>query len=173
MMLVPAAEGDLEAVAALINSAYRGEASRQGWTTEADFIDGLRTDASHLCRELAAKPGAMILTLRANESGPPLGCLWLEPEERGAWYLGMLSVRPDMQDRGFGRLMLTAAEDFARARGAKIMQMTVIGIREELIAWYRRRGYVPTGEIKPFPPGDGMWTPKRDDLELLVLEKAL
>ena len=54
------------------------------------------------------------------------------------------------------------------------MTMTVIDVREELIAWYERRGYRRTGIKKPFPYGDTRFgQPKRDDLRFEVLEKPL
>lgn len=173
MVIAPAADGDLDSVAALVNSAYRGESSRRGWTTEADYIDGLRTDAQSLRAEMAEKPGAVMLAMRERESDPPLGCVWLEPAGHEAWYLGMLTVRPDLQDRGLGRQMLAGAEDYVRAQGARTMSMVVISIRDTLIAWYQRRGYKLTGETKPFPYGSQFGIARRDDLEFVVLEKAL
>ena len=170
----PADPSELSAVAALVNSAYRGESSRQGWTTEADYLGGQRTDAQTLASDLAANPQAMVMTLREAAGGPLLGCVWLEPADGGAWYLGMLTVRPDMQDRQLGRTMLAAAEDHARGQGAQRVRMTVIQIRDTLIAWYERRGYARTGETRPFPYADLRFgQPARDDLEFIVLEKAL
>lgn len=174
MQFAPADAAELPAIAELVNSAYRGESSRQGWTTEADYLGGQRTDAQTLAEDLAADPQAVIMTLRDEPGGPLLGCVWLEPAEDGAWYLGMLSVRPDLQDRRLGRTMLEAAEALVRERGASRVRMTVIQIRDTLIAWYERRGYVRTGETRPFPYKDLRFgQPARDDLEFIVLEKAL
>lgn len=174
MHLFPAAASDLPAVADLVNSAYRGESSRQGWTTEADYLSGQRTDAQILEQDLAAKPEAMLLTLRDEADGPLLGCAWLEPATEGAWYLGMLTVRPDLQDRKLGRIMLEAAENKAKALGAQRIIMTVVQIRDTLIAWYERRGYAPTGETRPFPYDDQRFgEPMRDDLAFIVLEKTI
>jgi ribosomal protein S18 acetylase RimI-like enzyme len=174
LRLAIAAEADLANVAALVNSAYRGESSRAGWTTEADFIGGQRTDAGKLKRDLAAQPGAAILTLRDEPDGPLLACVWLEPAPAGAWYLGMLTVRPDQQDRQLGRSLIEAAEAHAAERGAARMRMTVISIRHELIGWYERRGYRRTGETLPFPADDPLFgIPLRADLEFVVLEKTL
>jgi ribosomal protein S18 acetylase RimI-like enzyme len=175
MRLYPAAPADLPAAAALVNSAYRGDASRQGWTTEADYIEGQRTDAATLAAELAAKPGAELLLFREAADGELMGTVWLEPVAGGeAWYLGMLTVRPDLQDRQIGRRLLAAAEAAAAARGARRVRMTVIAIRDSLIAWYGRRGYAPTGEVRPFPYGDAsIGQPLRDDLSFVVLEKRL
>jgi len=154
-----------------VNSAYRGDSSRRGWTTEADFLGGQRTDPETLARDLA-RPGARILLLRG--AGELMGCVWLEPADRDAWYVGMVTVRPDLQDRGFGRVLLEAAEREAAGEGARATRMTVISIRKELIAWYERRGYRLTGETRPFPYGDPLFgEPARDDLAFAVLEKAL
>lgn len=172
--LTPAADADLEAVAALVNSAYRGETSRQGWTTEADYLDGQRTDAETLRRQLAEDPNAILLTLRDTADGPLLGTAWLEPATADAWYLGMLTVRPDLQARQLGRAVLAGAEAVAAARGARRVVLTVVHIRDTLIAWYQRRGYRLTGETRPFPYGDeALGVPRRDDLSFVVLEKVL
>ncbi|MFT4253835.1 MAG: GNAT family N-acetyltransferase, partial [Caulobacter sp.] len=130
-------------------------------------LDSLRAD-------LASAPDALILAARDEADGPILGCVWLEPAEPGVWYLGMLTIRPDLQDRQLGRALLTAGETFARDRGAVRMRMTVVHIRDTLIAWYERRGYALTGETRPFPHGDDRFgKPLRDDLAFVVMEKAL
>lgn len=174
MPLYPAGPDELVAVSALVNSAYRGESSRQGWTTEADYLGGQRTDPETLARDLAANPQAALLTLREAPDGELLGCAWLEPAGPGVWYVGMVTVRPDLQDRGLGRRILDGAEAFARARGAARLRMTVVSIRDSLIAWYGRRGYAPTGETRPFPYDDERFgRPLREDLAFVVLEKPL
>jgi GNAT superfamily N-acetyltransferase len=175
MPLYPAAPAELPAVAALVNSAYRGEISRQGWTTEADYIEGQRTDADALAADLAANPRARLLVLRDRPEAALLGTVWLEPvDEGGVWYLGMLTVRPDLQARQLGRTLLTAAEAAAVTEGARRVRMTVISIRDSLIEWYGRRGYALTGETQPFPYGDArIGRPLREDLSFVVLEKAL
>lgn len=168
-----ATDADVDAVAALVNSAYRGESSRAGWTTEADYLEGQRTDAERLRADLAAKPGAALLTLR-DDDGTLLGSVWLEPRGVDVWYLGMFTIRPDLQSGGLGRMLLDEAERFAKARGARRMQMTVIQLRAPLIAWYERRGFRATGKTVPFPYGDdGSGIPLRDDLQLLLFEKPL
>jgi ribosomal protein S18 acetylase RimI-like enzyme len=175
MPLYPAAPAELPAVAELVNSAYRGDVSRQGWTTEADYIEGQRTDAQSLAADLAAKPRAKLLVFREAPDADLLGTVWLEPVEKGeAWYLGMLTVRPDLQARQLGRTLLEAAEAAAAAEGARRVRMTVISIRDTLIAWYQRRGYALIGETRPFPYGDPrIGRPLRDDLSFVVLEKLL
>lgn len=157
-----------------MNSAYRGETSRAGWTTEADYIEGQRTDPETLARDLAAEPRARIL-VRCDDDGTLLGVVWLEPVGEGeAWYLGMLTVRPDLQARGLGREVLADAEAWVRAAGGRRVRMTVVSIRDSLIAWYQRRGYRLTGERRPFPyDNPTIGQALRRDLEFVVLEKAL
>ncbi|MGA0600818.1 GNAT family N-acetyltransferase [Caulobacter sp. KR2-114] len=174
MILTPALESDLDDVAALVNSAYRGDGAKAGWTHEADYIAGQRTDAATLRADLAANPEAMLLIHREVADGPLLACVWLEPAEAGVWYLGMLTVRPDLQDRRLGRELLEAAEAYAAGQGARRIRMTVVQVRDTLIAWYQRRGYALTGETRPFPYEDHRFgAPRRDDLAFVVLEKTL
>mgnify|MGYP001627496857 CR=1 FL=1 len=173
MELTIAAPADLPEIVALVNSAYRGEAALQGWTTEAGYIGGQRTDIIALSEDLAAAPEARLLIHRLG-SGALVACVWLEPASESAWLLGMLTVRPDLQASGLGRRLLGAAETYAKAGGASRIRMTVISVRDTLIAWYRRRGYELTGETKPFPYGDTRFgEPTREDLEFLVMEKPL
>lgn len=172
MILAPAQPSDHPAIVDLVNAAYRGTGAQAGWTTEAGYIDGQRIDLASLRDDLAAAPHAVMLTARDAEDGPLLGCVWLEPAQAGVWYLGMLTVRPDLQDRGLGRTLLEAGEAFARERGATRLQMTVVHLRDTLIAWYQRRGYGLTGETRPFPEGERFGRPQRP-LSFVVLEKAL
>ncbi|PVM71965.1 GNAT family N-acetyltransferase [Caulobacter radicis] len=174
MIFAPAAPSEHEALVALVNSAYRGQGAQAGWTTEAGYIDGQRIDLESLRADLAAAPQALILTARDEPDEPILGCVWLEPAEARVWYLGMLTIRPDLQDRQLGRTLLAAGETYAKQRGADRMQMTVVHIRDTLIAWYERRGYALTGETRPFPHGDDRFgKPLRDDLSFVVMEKVL
>jgi ribosomal protein S18 acetylase RimI-like enzyme len=167
-----AREEDLEAIAGLINAAYRGAPSRRGWTSEAELIEGARTDAAELAA-LIRPEASVLLVIRGNHSLN--GCVHLERRERGTSYLGMLSVRPSMQGSLIGRQLLSAAERFAREHfGATRIELTVLEQREELIAWYERRGYTRTGETRPFPYGSpGLGRPARDDLRFLVMERRL
>jgi ribosomal protein S18 acetylase RimI-like enzyme len=166
-----ATTADIGAIVALVESAYRGDASRKGWTTEADMLDGQRTDPEGVA-EAIGNAGSEIML--AERDGALLACVNIE--RRGdAMYLGMFSVRPDQQDRGIGRAMLAEAERIARDewRCAQ-MQMTVISIRDELIAWYERRGYRRTGRYSPFPYGNERYgIPRRDDLRFELLVKPL
>lgn len=174
MLLIPAEDPEIEAVAAFVNRAYRGDSSRAGWASEADVLGGQRTDPATLRADLAATPGAVLLTCRDVADGPMLGCVWLQPAMDQTWYLGMLTVDPELQARQLGRGLLAQAEAYAAQRGAKRIRMTVIWLREDLIAWYRRRGYALTGETEPFPYGDERFgIPQRDDLYFVVMERTL
>jgi ribosomal protein S18 acetylase RimI-like enzyme len=171
MHLTPAKDDDLDDVTALVNRAYR---AGEGWTHEAAYLAGERTTAAALRADLAASPEAVLLTFRDEPAGPLLGVVWLEPAAAEAWYLGMLTVRPDLQDRRLGRQLLEDAEAFAIARGARRIRMTVIAIRDTLIAWYERRGYRLTGEREPFPYEDQRFgVPNRGDIDFVVLEKQV
>jgi ribosomal protein S18 acetylase RimI-like enzyme len=167
----PAVFADAEALDALVNSAYRGESSKAGWTTEADLLDGQRVDADRI-REMIQKPGSVILA--GEGDGELVACVHLE-RTGNACYLGMLTIRPTLQAGGLGRQMLAAAERWAVEHwSSKTMHMTVIAQRTELIAWYERRGYRRTGTRKPFPYDDPRFgVPRRDDLVFDVLEKTL
>src|SRR6185503_7133756 len=126
-----------------------------------------------LARDLAASPAAELLIWR-DAAGEHLGHVWLEPQADGAWYLGLLTVRPDRQDQKLGRSLLTASEDYARAQGAARIRMTVVDQRHTLIAWYERRGYRLTGERRPWPYDDqDIGRPTVPDLGFVVLEKIL
>jgi ribosomal protein S18 acetylase RimI-like enzyme len=173
MLLSPAVEADYAAIIDLANLAYRGTGPTASWNIE-NFIEGQRLNESLLREDLAAKPHAHLLTCRDDPDGPLLGTVLLEPQANGVWYLGLLTIRPDLQKRQLGRTLLAAAEDFARQRGANRIQMTVINVRDILIAWYERRGYAVTAETRPFPYGDERFgRPLRDDLYFAVLEKDL
>jgi ribosomal protein S18 acetylase RimI-like enzyme len=173
MLLSPAVEADYPAIIDLANLAYRGTGRSASWNIE-DFIEGQRLNESLLREDLAAKPHAHLLTYRDDPDGPLLGTVWLDPAKDGVWYLGLLTIHPDLQQRKLGRTLLAAAEDFARQRGARKIQMTVVNVRDILIAWYQRRGYAVTEETRPFPYNDERFgRPLRDDLHFVVLEKNL
>ena len=167
-----AAEADLAEIVALTNRAYRDTGPQASWNVES-LIAGERTNEAWLREDLAANPDAHLLTWR-DEGGELLGHVWLQPAEEGAWYLGLLTVRPDRQDQQLGRRLLTASEDFARNHGARRIRLTVIHQRETLLAWYQRRGYRVTGKTEPFPYGDErLGRPLQDDLFFDVLERDL
>lgn len=167
---------DIDAVVALVTWAYRGEASRAGWTTEADWIDGERTNADEVAAIVAGPESLLLLAEDDDEPEPTLeASCQLERWAPGVAYFGMFAVRPDRQGKGIGKLLLAEAECFAcRVWHAEVMRMTVINVRAELIDWYGRRGYRPTGETEPFPYGDPAFgIPKVPDLEFAVLAKSL
>lgn len=162
---------DVPHLVALIESAYRGEASRTGWTTEADLLDGQRTDPEGVAAVIGAPHGVMLV---AERDGLPVACCQLEHREDHV-YFGMFAVSPAEQGAGLGRILLAEAERFARAEwDAGEMRMTVITQRADLIAWYERRGYRRTGVMTPFPYGDERFgIPLRDDLRFEALVKPL
>ena len=171
-----AGEADVPAIVALVESAYRGDVSRQGWTTEADFLDGRRTGAEEVLAGIR-RPRSRILLAECATPGQGVGlvaCAHVADED-GAGYFGMFSVQPGMQGSGIGKAVLAEGERIAHDEwGLPAMRMTVIDIRDELIAFYERRGYRRTGVFKPFPYGDARFgEPKRDDLRFEILEKAL
>ena len=170
----PADPQDLERLALLVNSAYRGDTSRVGWTTEADFLDGQRTDKDSL-QELISNNQVLLLAESQDSTLGLLGCVYLKKKSEHVAYLGMLTVFPKLQAQGLGRQILKAGEVFAQEQWlAKKMEMTVVSIRQELISWYERRGYLKTTKTEPFPYGDSRFgIPKRQDLEFIVLEKFL
>lgn len=171
IVLRDARREDISAIVALVESAYRGDVSRQGWTTEADLLDGQRIAPEVLLADIERMHSRILL---AHRAGVLLACAHVAVQD-GQGYFGMFSVRPDQQGTGLGKLVLAEAErivqqDFAVSR----MRMTVIDVRDELIAFYERRGYRRTGEKKPFPYGDARFgVPLRDDLRFEVLEKRL
>jgi len=167
----PATHADIPALVALVTSAYRGDVSKQGWTTEADMLEGQRIDPDVLARDIERDRSRILL---AERDGALLACAHVA-EDEGAGYFGMFSVRPDLQGGGVGKAVLAEAERVARDEWRlPAMRMTVIDIRDELIAFYGRRGYVRTGIKKPFPYGDERYgIPKRDDLRFEILEKPL
>jgi len=174
MLLRHAVPADHEAVVQLANLAYRGDDGVRGWNVESEHLAGDRLTLALLQADLAAATDAHLLLYCETPDGPPLGTVWLEPEGGDSWHLGLLSVHPGYQDRKLGRGLLEAAEVFARGHGARRITMSVINVRDTLIAWYQRRGYERNGRIEPYPYGDERWgRPLRDDLEFVVLEKAI
>jgi ribosomal protein S18 acetylase RimI-like enzyme len=162
---------DIAAVVALVESAYRGDVSRKGWTTEADMLDGQRTDPDGV-RALIGKVGSRVVLVERGED--LLACAHVE-RDGDSCYFGMFSVNPALQGGGVGNATLAECERIARDDWqCRRVYMTVIRQRDELIAWYERRGYRRTGETKPFPYGDERFgIPKRPDLEFIVLARTL
>jgi GNAT superfamily N-acetyltransferase len=164
-----AVEADIEAIVALVESAYRGDSSRAGWTTEADLLEGQRADADAVRSIVAADDRLVLLA----DDDALLGCCELRRRGDGSAYFGMFAVVPTLQGGGIGKLLLAEAERRVRETwGATRMVMTVIAQRSDLIAWYERRGYHRTGVTEPFPYGDERFgLPRRADLVFETLAK--
>ena len=172
MQIELARESDLPSLYTLVESAFRGDSARQGWSHEADLLGGQRTDMAEL-EEIIADPRQRLLL--ARDGDVIAGCVTITDKGGGLAYLGMLTVDPLRQAAGLGRDLLAAAErEAAETFGATRMELTIIPQRAELTAWYERRGYVLTGEDRPFPYGDPRYgEPRRDDLIFSVMEKPL
>lgn len=168
-----ATTSDIPAVVEIVQSAYRGEASRSGWTTEADLIDGQRIDADMLA-EVLERPGSVVLLAETDRI---VGCCELSSHDRlpGTAYFGMFAVDPRSQSAGVGRALMDEAERFAvTAMGAVRMHLVTIHLRTDMIEMYERRGFTLTGDVHPFPYGDERYgRPRRDDLQLVELGKGL
>ncbi len=162
---------DAAALEALIESAYRGDASRAGWTTEADLLGGNRTSIDMLLSTLKDDDQTI---LACDDADGLLATVTVERRD-GYGYIGAVSVRPTSQGQGIGRDLLAQAERVIREEWRlERARMTVIAQRPELIGWYARRGYRDTSETAPFPYGDARFgAPKRDDLYFIILEKTL
>lgn len=165
-----ATAADITDIKQLLNMAYRGEGSKQGWTTEADLIAGdTRTDEK-MVRETMAETGSVFLVF-TNEHRQIAGCVNLQHHGLKI-YLGMFSVSPQQQGAGIGKELLKASEEYALHLKCRYIYMSVISARAELIDWYKRHGYADTGERKPFLE-DGITGKHLQKLEFMILEKAL
>jgi GNAT superfamily N-acetyltransferase len=166
-----AAAADVDALVLFVNGGYRGESSKRGWTTEADILGGQRTDPAKM-REMVEAADARVEL--AHENGALVGCVYLKMEPDASCYLGMLTVDPARQASGIGKLLMAHSDALARSWGCKRMRMTVISVRDELIAYYERRGYAKTGVSEPFPEDDPRFgLPKVRGLVFVELAKPL
>jgi len=172
MKLKKAAPESSQEITLLVNSAYRGESSKAGWTTEADLLGGQRSDEDSIS-ELIQRKDSVIL-IQANDKRKIIACVHLEKKDDQTIYLGMLTVEPTLQAKGIGKVLLKEAEDYSRKyfRSSKT-EMTVVHLRPELIAWYERRGYKQSGETRLFPMKDPKFGLPKQDLHFIVLEKFI
>jgi len=169
-MISYASQEDIPVLVDLLNSAYRGERSQKGWTSEAHLIAGeVRTDENNI-KDVMEKEGSVFLKY-LNEDQKISGCVNLQQHPRGI-YLGMFSVDPDQQGAGIGKKLLMAAESHAKTVGSPAIYMYVISVRDELINWYKKYGYQDTGERVPFAE-DGLTGQHLQELEFMILEKAM
>lgn len=168
-MIAKAVAEDISALNTLINSAYRGEFSKKGWTTEAHLLEGGRTTEAELVEIMQDTTNTI---LKYSENNKIIGCVLLKANENEL-YLGMLTVSPDLQNSGVGKKLLHQAEVFAAEMQLPKIKMTVISVREELIAWYKRNGYVDTGAREPFPVSAVFSQIAKEPLEFMVLEKII
>lgn len=161
-------DADIPGLVKLVNSAYRGDSSKKGWTTEAELLDGIRTDEDGIYKMIHQPRSVILKCMMANEI---VGCVYLQKQD-DYLYLGMLTVSPELQAGGIGKELLKASEQYALNEGCHTIIMTVITVRQELIQWYERRGYSQTAERRPFPNDPRFGIPKQP-LEFLVMEKKL
>lgn len=167
--IVPATRADAAALVTFVNSGYRGDSSRLGWTTEANLLNDLRIDEAEMTGLLVQEDSVILKAIQENSL---VGCVNLQHSGK-ALYMGMLTVSPQLQNAGIGKALLQAAEAFALQHSFTSIVMTVISVRDELIAWYQRRGYVLTGERRPFPVTDPQFVLSKQPLEFVVLRKEL
>ena len=170
MSISIAQQKDVPALVSLMDNAYRGEGSKQGWTSEADLFKGNKRTDEETVTKLINKPGSVFLKY-TSESGMIEGCVYLHKKE-SKLYLGMFSVAPSAQGTGIGKKILTAADEYAKGHHCSLIHMTVITVREDLIAWYEKHGYKRTEKVLPFPVDERFGIPNQP-LEMIVLEKSL
>jgi ribosomal protein S18 acetylase RimI-like enzyme len=168
-MISKATLQDIPALVTLINSAYRGETSKKGWTTEAHLLEGKRTTEQELTEIILDAKNTF---MKYTEDNKIIGSV-LFVEKENHLYLGMLTVSPELQNSGIGKKMLAEAENHAKNLGLSSIIMTVVSVRAELIAWYKRHGYVDTGEREAFPSSDIHINISEKPLEFIYLEKKI
>ncbi|CAN5690002.1 GNAT family N-acetyltransferase [soil metagenome] len=170
-----ALDSDVPRIHELVNSAYRGESSKKGWTTEADILGGQRIDPEALRTILADSSKTILCLIETPNKIIGTVCLERFEDERGVGvYLGMLTIEPTAQTAGLGKRLMQACEEFAKRWGGRRITLGVINVRTELMEWYERRGFVKSGLIEPFPYGDARFgEPKRPDLNFVMFEKPI
>lgn len=165
---------DAEAVAKLINSAYRGESSRRGWTTEADILDGLRTTTADVAKLINRTDAFVLIGVLNDEVVASIACEQQMIADALTAHFGMIAVKPTLQNNGYGKDLITAAETMTKREWRVAgFHMSVISIREDVINFYERLGYERTTEFKDFPVNPEIWQPKVDGLVLQYLVKLI
>jgi ribosomal protein S18 acetylase RimI-like enzyme len=173
MIITPASNTDRDDILTLVNAAYRGIGAKAGWTSENGIVSGTRVDAASI-ESLLAQERTVILLMRREAGSRLMGCIVVRLDEDATCELSMFAIHPDEQAVGLGRTLLTAAETYAYRNGARLAELTVVHVRDTLIAWYERQGYERTGATKAFPYHDpSLGQPLRHDLHFVVLAKRL
>lgn len=163
---------DAEPIAKLVNMAYRGEISRKGWTTEADILDGLRTTTAEIANLIKRDDAFILIGVQNDEIVATICCELQVIAFKHTVHFGMIAVKPTLQNKGHGKDIIRAAETMTKREWRVAgYHMLVISIRDELIAYYERLGYLRTGELEAFPHNPALWQPKIDNLTLQVLAK--
>lgn len=165
-----ARKSDADAIAELVNAAYRPEAGTEGWTHEAHLVAGKRTQIGHITQLLARPDSVILVGLKDLQI---VTCAHVE-KEAASCRIGMLAVNPQRQGLGLGKQMLAHAEKYAHSVfNSEKFILQVLSARSELIAYYQRRGYLPTGEVHVYPHTHEAGTPIVADLHIEILEKLL
>jgi membrane protease YdiL (CAAX protease family)/GNAT superfamily N-acetyltransferase len=160
---------DAAAIASLVNRAYRPLGQSPGWTHEAHLVEGDRISVAGV--EALLAPGSVVLV--ASEGEAIIGCVHIESRGDQA-YIGMLTTEPARQAQGLGRQLLWQAERCARKHlRATGFRMSVLEARHDLLAYYARRGYEPTGESEPFHASCGVGELRVPGLRVLTLAKRV
>jgi ribosomal protein S18 acetylase RimI-like enzyme len=163
---------DAESIAKLINSAYRGETSRKGWTTEADILDGLRTTTAEVAKIINRSDAFILIGVLEDEIVATICCERQHIAGKHTTHFGMIAVKPSLQNKGYGKDIIHAAETMTQREWRVAgFHMLVISVRSELIEFYERLGYERTGEFQNFPENPTLWQPKVEGLNLQYLVK--
>jgi ribosomal protein S18 acetylase RimI-like enzyme len=170
MQIDVARRTDVDRIVELVNDAYRGTSRAPGWTHETHLFTGARIDAAAVAG-MIQPDRSTVLVMR--EDAAIIACVALQRLNDREWYLSMLAVDPGRQTYGAGKSIMAGAEKFAQERGAERMKISVINLRDSLIAWYERQGYVRTGVVEAFRDDPAVGRPLREDLALVALTKPL
>ncbi|MEI7916647.1 MAG: GNAT family N-acetyltransferase [Methylophilaceae bacterium] len=161
---------DAISIAELVNSAYRGEISRAGWTTEADLLDGLRITTPEVATLIKREDAFVLVGVLRDQIIASIACEHLENTAK----FGLIAVKPTLQNKGYGREMIKAAEAItAREWRVAGFYMSVITLRTELIEFYERLGFERSGQFEDFPENPALWQPKVQTLALEYLVKLI